>query len=321
MKVAVWEGNLSDDYVRWASQIGVDGIDIHDPLNVPGVREQGFPDMERLLKLRKRLRAMGLRIYRVSLPSVNKFLMGESGGEEEIENICKTIEYLGEASIPIARPRFLDTPAIFTTHLAEHKGGYMQRAYNLELMKKQLAGKQLQAFMFRDFEEHWSQCIQVYQRIVPVAEDSNVMLALHPSDPPIPGAPFSSLGLHRILDAVPSKNNGLLYCVGTRCEAGGPGLVLDEINHYGRRGKIFEVHFRNVRGSLVATGGFEEAALDDGDMNMFDVLRALHRVGYDGPLNPDHVPQLEGDTHDRKIAFSYAVGYIRALLTALETSL
>ena len=117
----------------------------------------------------------------------------------------------------------------------------------------------------------------------------------------------------RTLDAFPSKYNGLLYCIGTRHEAGGTKLVLDEINHYGKMGKIFYVHFRNVRGSLPSAGGFEEVLLDDGDMNMFEILLALKRIGYDGALSPDHYPNIEGGH-----SASYSVGYIKALLTALS---
>ncbi|MDR4945583.1 mannonate dehydratase [Neobacillus cucumis] len=82
--------------------------------------------------------------------------------------------------------------------------------------------------------------------------------------------------------------------MGTRAEEGGSPLVLNEINHYGRKSKIFLVHFRNVRGSLPTTKAFEEALLDDGDLNMFKILLELDKVGYDGCLNPDHVPILEG---------------------------
>ena len=104
--------------------------------------------------------------------------------------------------------------------------------------------------------------------------------------------------------------------------AGGSALVLDEINHYGRQGRIFTAHFRNVRGSLATSGGFEEVLLDDGDMNMFKILLELDKVGFDGCLNPDHIPRLEGDRHEGKSAYAshglaYSVGYIKALLAAL----
>jgi len=318
MKVAIFApSGLSDDWLRWATQIGVDYIDSPP---IPGLREQGYPDMDKLLKLERMVRSWGLRINRVTLPSTPKFMLGQPGGEEEIDNVCKTIKCLGEARIPIGRPVFLesmDSPPIGTTHAAEHRGGYVMRAFDLELRKRQLAERPPTERI--TLEEHWSRCKEVYGRILPLAEESGVKLALHPSDVPLPEAPFSSLGYHRVLDAFPSEKNGLLYCVGTRHEAGGTQLVLDEINHYGRKGKIFEVHFRNVRGSLATAGGFEEVLLDDGDMNMFEIIRELDRVGYDGALNPDHMPLLAGDTPDHRMAWSYSVGYVKALLAALAT--
>jgi len=139
----------------------------------------------------------------------------------------------------------------------------------------------------------------------------------HPSDTPHPDSPLGGLNFHRLIDAFPSPNVGYLYCCGTRHEAGGSALILDEIHNYGRKGRIFEVHFRNVRGSLPTVGGFEEVLLDDGDNNMFKILLELHRVGYDGTLNPDHVPTLEGDGPDNGQGLAYSVGYIKALFAAL----
>jgi len=317
VKVVVWEGDLSEDYLRWVCQIGADGIDISNTQVLPGMREQGYPDLAKLLGLKQRARRWGLGIYRFSLPSPRNHMLGQPGGEQELENLCKTIDCLGEAEIPIARPTFLhEALPIATTHEAVFRGGYTMRGFSLQLREKQLQANP-QSLPFT-LDEFWARCKQVYERIVPAAEEACVNLALHPSDSPLPGAPFDSLGWHHVLDAFPSSRNGLLYCVGTRHEAGGTSLVLDEIHHYGRMGKIFHVHFRNVRGSLATSGGFEEALLNDGDMNMFEVLLALDAVGYDGGLNPDHMPRLTGDTPDARMALAYSVGYIRALLTALE---
>ncbi len=165
-------------------------------------------------------------------------------------------------------------------------------------------------------EEYLFRCVYVYKRLVPVAEEYEVRLALHPSDPPLPEAPFSLLGLQKILAEVSSDYVGLLYCVGTRYESG--ANVIEEIRQFGREGKIFHVHFRNVRGTIAGTGGYEEVALDDGDMNVLWVLKALKEVGYEGAINPDHVPVNAGDTPTRKIAWAYAVGYVKALLATLS---
>ena len=58
--------------------------------------------------------------------------------------------------------------------------------------------------------------------------------------------------------------------------------------------------------------------IDDGDMNMFKILLALKRVGFDGYLHPDHYPKLEGDGPGRgSQSLAYSVGYIKAMLAAL----
>ena len=123
-----------------------------------------------------------------------------------------------------------------------------------------------------------------------------------------------SVGLRVNRVSLPSFTAGF-----TKAEAGRSALVLDEINNYGRKGRIFEAHFRNVRASLPSAGGFEEVLLDDGDMNMFKILLALDQVGFDGCLNADHYPTLEGDDGSlgNPQAPSYSVGYIKALLAAL----
>jgi len=110
---------------------------------------------------------------------------------------------------------------------------------------------------------------------------------------------------------------GYLYCCGTRAETGGSAIVIDKINNYGRKGEIFMVHLRNLRGSLATVGGFEEVLLDDGDMKLIKILRHLDKVRFDGCINADHIPTLEGDRGSLNHGLSYSIGYIKALFAAL----
>ena len=75
-----------------------------------------------------------------------------------------------------------------------------------------------------------------------------------------------------------------------------------------------------MRGTIPATGGYEEVALHNGDMNMFRVLQTLKSIGYDGGLQLDHMPTYDGDTAFRGISCAYAVGYAKAQLAALEVA-
>jgi len=315
MRISVWSGDLSDRYLKQVTQLGADCIDFGSGNAFPGVEEQGYPDLDEILKIKRRIRSWGLNINRVTLPDLTeRFMNDQPGGEKELENTCNALKSLGEAGIPIARQRFAgDTFGGLTTrYRAPHRGGYLSRAESLELTKQKPETPTLE-----ELQNWWKRFCEVYARLVPIAEEYDVKLAIHPSDTPHPDTPLGSLGFHRVMDAFPSRNVGFLYCIGTRAEAGGTPLVLDEINNYGRKGRMFTCHFRNVRGSLATARGFEEVLLDDGDMNMFRILLELRKVGFNGCLNPDHIPPLEGDPPGAGLGLAYSVGYIKALLAAL----
>lgn len=332
MKVSITLNHfkLSEKELRQLCQLGVDCIDFGVGSSIPGVEEQGFPDLDKLLKEKRRIQSWGLNINRVSLPNITKkFMNNDAGSEIELENTCNALKVFGEAGIPIVRQRFEgDTyPYLTRSYKARHRGGAIARGESLGFMKEQQETPTLE-----EYEKWWSRFRQVYKRLVPIAEDQGVKLGMHPSDTPNHNTPFGGLGYQRIIDEFPSQNVGYIYCVGTRAEAGGSSLVLDEINHFARKGRIFLVHFRNVRASLPTAGAFEEALLDDGDMNMFKILFELKKSGFDGCLNPDHVPIMEGDVPDlnnswensniawsySSVGFAYSVGYIKALLAAVN---
>lgn len=127
---------------------------------------------------------------------------------------------------------------------------------------------------------------------------------------------MNPLMINRVFEAVPSKNLGLLFCVGTRYESGVD--IYDQIRLFSKMGKIFHVHFRNVRGTIPSTCEYEEVALDEGDMDMFKILKALKASGYNGTLSPDHPTILIGDDK-RRASLAYNIGYMRALLQALSS--
>ena len=315
MRISVWDGDLDEGYLRQVTQLGADCIDFGRGDAFPGVGEQGYPDLDSVIQIRARIRSWGLDINRVTLPDITaRFMNNLPGCERELENTCAALQVYGQAGIPVARQRFAgDTfPSLTHRFQATHRGGYRARAESLnEAVDSQ------ERMSHQALDAWWQRFCQVYARLVPIAEQYHIGLAVHPSDTPLPGTPLGGLGFHRVVDAFPSPRVGYLYCIGTRAEAGGTPLVLDEIGNYGRKGRIMAVHLRNVRGSLSSSGGFEETLLDDGDMNMFQILLALERVGYNGCLNPDHIPPIEGDSGHTSLGLAYSIGYIKALLAAL----
>lgn len=318
MKVLLRERDLSEEYVRFCAQIGCDGFDIHGENNVPGVAERGYADEAGVRALLEKLRRWGLGVYRVAPPTPRRYLLGESGGDVELDNLCRTLEALGRAGVP-----FMSTPVHLGVNpgyrggvRSRHRGGYMMHGFSMEAMRRSLEAKPPELVV--DVEAHFERCVRMYERLVPIAEAYDIRLIMHPSDPPLPEAEFSPFRWSRMLDVVPSTHSGLLYCIGTRMESG--VNIVEDIKAFGRRGKIFHTHFRNVRGTIPTHGGYEEMALHDGDKNMFLVLQALRSVGFDGGLQIDHLPRFDGDTAFQGAASAYGVGYVKALLAALEVA-
>src|SRR5207247_1796250 len=86
--------------------------------------------------------------------------------------------------------------------------------------------------------------------------------------------------------------------------------INEVIRFFGSRGKIFNVHFRNIKGRFL---NFQETFPDDGDVDMIAAMRVYKEVGYDGMIMPDHAPRIDGDASGAQ-AFAFAFGYIQALI-------
>jgi len=158
-----------------------------------------------------------------------------------------------------------------------------------------------------------------------VAEEYKVRVACHPQDPGMPrGRGFQGVetvlgsvdGLKRFVGIAESPYHGLNFCQGSVSEMlEKPGdQIFDVIRWFGTRKKIFNVHFRNIRGGFL---NFQETFVDDGDVDMLKAMRVYKEVGYDGMMMPDHVPRVEGDTNEAQ-GFAFALGYIKALIAAVS---
>jgi mannonate dehydratase len=170
-------------------------------------------------------------------------------------------------------------------------------------------------------EEAWERIGYFLKRVMPVAEEYKVRLACHPHDPGMP-EPQGYRGVHRVLGSVDglkkfiglssSPYHGLNFCQGTVSEMlRKPGEeIYDVIRYFGSRKRIFNVHFRNIKGGF---SNFQETFPDNGDVDFIKAARVYKEVGYDGMLMPDHVPKIQGDTGSAQ-AFAYCFGYIQALI-------
>src|SRR5262249_54209742 len=145
-------------------------------------------------------------------------------------------------------------------------------------------------------DESWERIAYFVEHVMPVAEEHKVRLACHPQDPAMP-EPQGFRGVHRVLSTVdglkrfvglsPSAYHGLNFCQGTISESlKNPHDEIDDvIRYFGARNRIFNVHFRNIKGGFL---NFQETLPDNGDVNFLRAIRTYKEVGYDGMLMPDH---------------------------------
>ncbi len=318
-----WMNSPNDDDLRFLKQIGVDRADITLDL-VKGYRETGSITKTALKELIDRLDAVGLPIERANSFGhhyVNAYL-ARPEGQRDIDKLKKIGELLAEAEIPV----FGIQACQASLHIAgsrggwtrqQGRGGYSYSAFDLSRSQARLPKTKYKVTS----EQLWKGLLNIYRQVIPVVEGSKTRVAMHGNDPPL----YDYLGspqilcrfkdFDRLFSEVPSDNNGITFCVGTRYESG--QNVFEGIRHFGRQGKLFHVHFRNVRGTLPANGGYAEVFLDDGDMQMAQVLRTLAEVDYDGVIDYDHAMGITGDKPLPKQYLSFAVGYMRGLLHSL----
>jgi mannonate dehydratase len=175
-----------------------------------------------------------------------------------------------------------------------------------------------------DADMFWERITYFLERVIPVANEYKIRMACHPHDPGMP--PEGYQGVDRVLGTVDglkkfvaikeSPYHGLNFCQGTVSEMlNDPGKeILDAIRYFGSRNKIFNVHFRNIRGHR---NDFVEVFPDEGDVNFVQAIQVYKEVGYPYLLMPDHVPVAANDPNGLQ-SFAFAYGYIRALIQAVD---
>ena len=168
-------------------------------------------------------------------------------------------------------------------------------------------------------KELWQRLAEFLHAVLPVAEEAGVTLAAHPDDPPAPQLRGTARLVNqadkydRLLSIVDSPANALEFCLGSLQEMPGTDIYA-ATRKFARRKKIAYVHFRNVRGRVPK---YHETFVDDGDIDMVEIVRVLRDEGYDGVLIPDHTPEpiCPAPWHAGN---AYALGYMRALVNNAE---
>jgi mannonate dehydratase len=287
--------------------------------------------VEGLTRLRERVESHGIRLEMVPLPLSSSYItrsenpnimLGKSPERDrEIDDICAMIRNAARAGIPALKYN-MSILGVVRTETTPGRGGSRYSTFVYGQAKQEPPLTEAGPV---SAEAAWERITYFLKRVIPVAEEHKVRMACHPHDPGMPEA-SGYRGVHRVLGSVaglkrfieinPSPYHGLNFCQGTVSEMlQRPGQeIFDVIRYFGTRRKIFNVHFRNIRGRFL---NFQETFPDDGDVDFIRAIRVYKEIGYDGMLMPDHVPKIEGDPGGRQ-AFAFCFGYIRALIQMAE---
>jgi len=315
----------SDDDLRWLAALGVR----HVCSGPPAAHFDQSWSVANLEQIKARAASAGIALDMIALPMASSYIanadnpnimLGKSPERDrEIDGMCEIIRSVALAGIPAVKYNLTILGVVRTgTTSARGSARYSTFVYADAKQDPPLteAGEV-------SADEMWARITHFLERVVPVATENKVRMACHPHDPAMP-ADTGFRGVHRVLGSVaglkrfieiqPSPYHGLNFCQGTVSEMlDDPGReVFDVIRYFGARRKIFNVHFRNIKGHFL---DFQETFPDDGDVNMVEALKTYHEVGYDGMIMPDHAPQIDGDA-DHRQAFAFEFGCIQALLQA-----
>jgi mannonate dehydratase len=329
MKLGCQSGPSNDEHFAYFARYGVRNI-----CASPAIKDQGriYPTVEELKTLIDLAGKHGLsvdltdsvlltssHIDREKNPSI---MLGQGPQRDrDIEAFQNLIRNCAQAGIPAVKYN-MSILGVLRNVRGPGRGDAEYGGWKLATAK---ADPPLTRAGVVDAERFWERIHYFLDRVVPVANEYKIRIACHPQDPGVPPAGYQ--GVDRVLGTIDglkhfvaykeSAYHGLNFCQGTVSEdLRDPATeIFDVIRYFGSRKKIFNVHFRNIRGHR---DDFVETFPDDGDIDFVKAIKVYKEVGYDGMLMPDHAPRVPGKPNASLESFAFAYGHIRGLLQALD---
>ena len=311
MRLSMLVNPLTDENLELAAQVGVtDLVAVY-----PG------PGTAPILELKKRAERSGLHLTHIErkVPH-DQIVHGLEGRAAQLENFKNLIRAMGDTGLDVLCYNWMPSEDWSrTTCEAPERGGSKSTAFDVNAPEGNVTDADGRPATPTSAAALWDNLEEFLNEVVPVAEESGVKLALHPDDPPLPmlwGQPqiiTSHAALERVVHLVPSDANGICYCTGSLGPAG-EDLVAG-IESLGPH--IRFAHVRNVRGTSQC---FQETWHDNGDLDLVEIIRALHKIGFTGTMRPDHAPSMAGEPNEtpgyEMKGKLFAIGYLRGLIQA-----
>ncbi len=304
--------DVTSENLNFYRAVGVECLIVHLPVEMA----DGKDHTEDFRRLKQFVADHGLELAVLHSHYVprDKIVMGLPGRDEQIEVWKQVLRAIGGAGVSRTATTFYAI-SHFRSPATTGRGGATYSTFDYEALMKDPPCVPDRVIGAEALFEHIGYFLK---RVVPVAEEAGVRIALHPDDPPIPdplGGAARIVGsldnYERIFGMAPSRSNGMLFCQGCVAEMGED--VIKAIHRIGSQDKIVFVHFRDIRGTPYR---FQEVFIDEGDNDMLRAMEAYKAVGYDGPVMLDHTPGIPADPTGRA-GHAYANGYIKALIQAV----
>jgi len=282
----------------------------------------------------------GVTIANIMISGFNRAIYNRPGKDEEIANVIKSIEVAGKCGLPVIEYNWYAHRAMEGYFAEEGRAGSGWTGFDYD-REVESNGKKVK---FRDLppleqegphtlDEMWNNITYFLKAVIPAAEKAGVRLALHPNDPPAPVSRGSQqimgsvAGWKKLIEIVKSPSNGITFDCGVTKEMGQDPVEV--ARYFGSRDRINHVHFRNVKVQKPYER-YSEVWIDEGENNMFAVMRELIRVKYTRLIYPEHPRGIDYDRERPNFrsqypgggsyaAYAFNVGYARAMMQAALT--
>ena len=249
-----------------------------------------------------RAKANGLTLYNMMLEnSFPNTIYGRPGRDEEIDKIRQTIRAAGKAGLPVIEYNFYAHRAMEGYFEETGRAGLGHTGFDYEKMK---GLPPLPEEGAHSLDEMWNNMTYFLKAVIPVAQESHVRLALHPNDPPAPVSRGSGqimgtvAGWKKLISIVDSPSNGITFDCGVAREMGEDPVEV--CRYFASRDRINHMHFRNVR-VIKPYERYTEVAIDEGQVNLFGVMKELVKNKYTRTIYPEHPRMFDYDREYNKL--------------------
>ncbi len=283
--------------------------------------------VEHLSGMVAKCKASGLALGNCMIGGFPKTLYGRPGRDQEIENVIQSVRAAGKAGLPVVEYNFYAHRIVEGYFEEIGRAGAGMTKYDHDKVKDL---PPLPDEGAHTLDEMWTNITYFLKAVIPEAAKAGVRMALHPNDPPAPISRGSQqimgtvAGWKKLIGLVDSPSNGITFDCGVTREMGEDPVAV--CNYFGSRDRINHVHFRNVK-VRKPYEQYSEVFIDEGENDMFAVMRELVNVNYKFMVYPEHPRAIDYDREHPGFrtyypgggsyaGFAFNVGFARAMMQA-----